>query len=322
MDSAILARVSEISKAYPLLRQVSISNDFVLKRKSNTDFNEKRLFSSKLLTNRTRANINLPLYAKNRNLFSLSLNYSHQFQQYGNVQPAELQDTKLADDKELSTNTYGFALSYVRNDSLFRLPVMYSLSIAGVTGHSGSIQKMSYMANVIFNLKRTAVSSLSVGGIFIIDPSLSIPFIPVVSYYRRFQPGQLELLIDLPQRAMLRKQFSKKSWAMLGTEVVNSVSFLNLSQYNLPSATNYSSFELKSGLNFEYEIAPKVVAGIGAGIFSTVSSRMFKTTERSNDYFLQDKIKSAPYVSISVSILPFVRSLIGAPGSSRSRLRN
>lgn len=310
IDSIILARVSEIAKAYPMLRQISVSNDLVLKRRSSTDFNKEKVFSSKLLTNRTRANINLPVFAKNRNVFNVSLNYSYQFQQYGNVEPVNTQGTAAEGDKELSTNTYGFGLSYVRNDSLFHLPVVYSLTVAGVTATSGAIQKMSYMANVMFNLKRTPVTSLSLGAIIIIDPSLTMPFIPVLSYYRRLQSSQLELLIDMPQRAILRKQFNKKSWITLGTEVANSVSFLDLGRYSLPTTTNYSTFELKNGLNFEYEIAPKVVAGIGGGIFTTVSSRMFKATGRSNEYFIRDRTKPAPYLNISISFLPFMRSLI------------
>ncbi len=37
-DSITMARIAEIAKLYPLLRQVTVSNDFVLKRNPNTDF--------------------------------------------------------------------------------------------------------------------------------------------------------------------------------------------------------------------------------------------------------------------------------------------
>jgi hypothetical protein len=310
MDSAIMARVAEMAKIYPLLRQVTVSNDFVLKRNSNTDFKNERAFSSNLLTNRTRVNVNLPVYVWKKNLLKLGLNYMHQFQQYKDLQPSVRPDSKLQGDRELTSNTYGFSLNYSRSDSLFNLPVIYSLGVAGVTSTFSAVQKMSYTGGVIFNLKRTPVSALSIGGIFMFDPSLSIPFTPVVSYYRRFQASKLELLIDIPYRAMLRKQFNKKSWATAGTEISGSVSFLDLSQYGLPVSTNYSSFELKSGITYEYELAPKIIAGISAGVFSTISSRMFKATDRSNKYFVQDKTRSAPYVSIGISILPFTGSLI------------
>jgi hypothetical protein len=310
MDSITMARVAEIAKIYPLLRQVTVSNDFVLKRNSNTDFNKESAFSSELVTNRTRVNINLPLYTWNRNVLKLGLNYMHQYQRYGNLQPAVRPGSKQEDEIAVSSNTYGFSLNYGRNDSLFNLPVIYSLGVAGVTSTFSSIQKMSYTGGVIFTLKRTPVTALSVGGVIIIDPSLSFPFTPVVSYYHRFQIPKLELLIDIPYRAMLRKQFNKKSWATAGTEISSSVSFLNLSQYGLPVSTNYSSFELKSGLTYEYELAPKIIAGIGAGVFSTMSSRMFKATDQAKDYFVRDKTRPAPYLNISISILPFARSLI------------
>lgn len=310
MDSVIMARVTEISKAYPMLRQMSVSHDLVLQRSSNTDYNKQKIFDSKLLTNRTRANINLPIYATRNDVFKLSLNYQHQSQQYNDVRPVAGLVTSLTGDKELSTDTYGFSLGYSRTDSLFHIPVLYSVNVTGVTGNFSSVQRMSYMGTLLFNLKRTPNIALSLGGSIIIDPSLTVPFIPIVSYYRRFPQNNLELLIDMPQRALLRRQFNKRSWATLGTEIASSVSFVDLSQYRLPASTNYSTFELKSGLTWEYEIAPKIVAGIGAGVFTTVSSRMFKATEKSNEYFVRDKTKAAPYFNISVSVLPFIRPLI------------
>lgn len=310
VDSIKWAMLGEYAKVYPTLRQMTVSNLLVMKRSFDTELNGSKVLSGKVFTNRVHGNLNLPLYSHKRSVVNAAFSYSNQYLDFTERRSVLIPGGKSMEDASLSPNTYGLTLSYTRSDSLFNRPVSYSLGINGVTGKSDAIQKLSYMGSFVFVLKRTQVTSLSVGGLILIDPSLSVPFIPLVSYAHTFRSSGLQLLVDLPQRAILRKQFGKKSWATAGTEIASSVSFLNLAQYNLPDETNYSTFDLKNGISFEYLVTPKMVAGIGAGAFTTVSSRMFKAREKSNDYFLNDRNRVAPYLNVSLSFLPFLKPLV------------
>lgn len=309
-DSIKWVMLGEYAKIYPTLRQMNVSNILVMKRRFDTELNGNKVLSGKVLTNRVQGNFNLPLYSRNGSVVNAAFTYSNNYLDFTERRTALAPGGKAMADASLSPNTYGLTLSYSKSDTLFNRPVVYSLGVNGVTGKSDAIQKLSFMGTMMFSLKRTPVTSLSVGGIILIDPSLSVPFIPVVSYAHTFKSSGLQLLVDLPQRALLRKQFGKKSWATVGTEIASSVSFLDLAQYSLPEETNYSTFDLKNGFNFEHMITPRIVAGIGAGVFTTVSSRMFKARDRSNDYFLNDRNKMAPYLNVSVSFLPFLKPLI------------
>lgn len=309
IDSIRMSMIREYAKTYNLLRQVSISNDVVGNTTSRLDLYKKQILTSKVFTNRTQANINLPLLSWQRNVISVNLNYAHQYLNYTSRYTGTGASATAVPDQQLNTNTYGFSASYVRSDSLFHLPVTLSGTVTGLTGETGSIQKMSYMANLVFNFKRTATTSISAGGLLLIDPSLNVPFIPVFSYWHRFSGSRLEFIADLPQRVLLRKQFNARNWATVGSEIASSVAFLNLSTYQLPRETNFSTFELKNGFTFEHLFTRHLVAGISTGLFTTVSSRLFSTSDKSNDYFISNKNHIAPYVNVSLSLLPFLQPL-------------
>jgi hypothetical protein len=236
------------------------------------------------------------------------MNYSHQYIRFTNRQLLAGPIPEAAPNKDLHTNTYGMSLTWAHSDSLLGLPISTSLTANALTGKSDAIQKFSVMGNLIFTFKRTATTSISAGGVVLIDPSLNVPFIPVFSYWHRF-PSQLELIVNLPQRALLRRAFSRRCWATLGTEIASSVAFLNLSSWQLPQETNFSTFELKNGITFEHMLSRKMVAGISAGVFTTVSSRFFSTDQKSNDYFISNKNNATPYVTVSLSFLPFTKAI-------------
>lgn len=309
IDSIKMAMIGEYAKTYPILRQVIVYNDFIGTTRSYTDYQKNRVLSGKLLTNRTQALVNLPLAAWKKNVINLNMNYSHQYIRYTDRELLDRPVPEAAPNQDLHTNTYGASLSWAHTDSLLGLPISTSLTANALTGKSNAIQKFSAMGNLVFTLKRTATTAIAVGGVVLIDPSLNVPFIPVFSYWHRF-PGKLELIIDLPQRAVLRRAFNHKCWATLGTEIASSVAFLNLSPWQLPQETNFSTFELKNGITFEHMLSRKMIAGISAGVFTTVSSRFFSTDQKSNDYFISNKNNATPYLNVSLSFLPFTKALI------------
>lgn len=304
MDSVKLYYLSEAATRYPILRPVSVSTDVIGNSSIHSNLHGKSFFDGKIHSARTTVNINLPVISWGKNSITFSVGY---LQQRISLFQVKSYNTALpVSNNVINRGTASFAFSYGRTDSLFGKPVIYSVAVIGSTSEASSVQQLALQGTMLFILKRTSSTALSLGATIIHDPSLSVPVIPVVNYWHKFKSGT-ELYADLPQRVMVRQQFSPKAWIMLGTELGGSLTFFTPKSQYLPQNINYSTLELKSGLTLEYRIFPKIIISCKGGLINPISSRSFKQGELSNDYIIDNNIKMAPFINLSVSILPFLK---------------
>lgn len=303
MDSLKTVYIRMAALKYPTIRQAGISTDFVSQTDINSEMNGKDFFEAKTKVIRTRAFLTVPISSWGKNTVSSTIVITHQHRDLNSVVNYDRQIQ--VPDLTNNLTTVSLSASISRTDSIFGKPVLLSGSVSGLTNSSFNRLRMVYTGIVSVPLFRNSVTSLSVGGIFISDPSSVAPFVPFISYSRKFARPNVELFIDFPQRVVLRKELSPKSAVSLGTELAGNLFFLNLHEATLPQKVVNTNLILKSGLTYEHLITKNVVLGISGGLFSLVTSRVLDNKAKPDDYFIKNKTGSQPYLNISLSILPF-----------------
>lgn len=308
IDSMKLAALSDYATRYPILRQGFLSTDIIGAGYVKAELNGKDLYEGQMNLSRVRSNFNIPVAHWGNNSIVSSINYQQTHFETREIRSFSAQFP--AADRSITKTAVAFTTTYGRSDSLFNHQINYGGSISGITDELSSVKRVNYSGNISVPLKRDQYSSLTVGMVVIIDPSSVFPVIPFVSYWHKYQNSSLELFVDMPSRIMLRKQMSKKSWAFFGSELGGSLYFFNLNQPAVPQNAAYSSIEIRSGGTFEYLVTPKLILGINGGIYTTASSRVFDRNAQPGDYFFKTTNGSVPYISFSISFLPFLKSVL------------
>jgi hypothetical protein len=303
-DSVKNIYMTEAAIRNPLFRQVSVSTDVIAPADMKSHYNGSPLLDGRIRQVRTSALINIPVTSWGKNSVSVSASAFQQHFSLDRVIPYQASVASIT-EKTADKLTVGLSGSFVRIDSLLGKPVVYTLSVTGLTNSTSSVKKMSYLGGMVFTLKRTAATRTSLGFLVNIDPSITLPVIPVIGYWHKFR-NDLELNVNIPQQVVLRKTFSPNFWATLGTSVSGSIAFFRNSQPGVPEDINYSSIELKTGPGLEYRVSKKFIFGINGGLFSPVQVRAFDRTKNSDDYFLKNRVQSSGFVNFTVSVLPFL----------------
>jgi hypothetical protein len=304
-DSLTLEGLSAYAVRYPQLRQGSVAVDLIGNTNVKGGLNGRDLYEGKMNITRIRSVFNVPVSHWGKNMVTATVGY-----QQHRLQTTEIKSfspTFPTTDIDVTKRTVSLTANFSRSDSIFNHPVFYSVGVSGITDEFSSIKRVNYLGVITVPLKRTQYSSLSVGVVVILDPSAVTPVITVVSYWHKYKNSALELFVDIPSRIALRKQLSKRSWASVGTELGGSLQFFELNQPSLPQHSIYSYAELRSGATFEYQATKKLILGINGGMFNTFSTRMFDRNDKPKDYFYKGSNGTSPYVSFSLSFLPFLK---------------
>lgn len=307
IDSLKMEGLSTFAMRYPQLRQGFFATDLIGKGHVKSEFKGKDLYEGEMSITRIRSNFSVPISQWGRNAVIGTIGYQQQQFRTTNITSFNPQFSNA--DIAITKRTVSLSASFTRSDSIFNKQVFYSAGIAGVTDEASSIKRLNYLATVTVPLKRNATSALTVGLVVIIDPSSVAPVVPIVSYWHKFKTQDLELFVDMPSRVALRKQLSKKAWTSIGTELGGGLLFFDLDQPSLPRNNIYTSLEFRSGATFEYLLTKKLIFGVNGGVFTSAASRMFEKNDKPNDYFFKAKTGSVPYISFSVSFLPFLKKL-------------
>lgn len=307
IDSLKMEGLSTYAQRYPLLRQGFLAFDVAGNRDVKGELNGKDLYEGKMNMTRIRSNFNVPVAHWGKSLISGTIGYQQQHFETTGIKSLDPGFSNA--DLSVTKSTLRLSANFSSSDSVFNIPVSYSFGISGVTDELSSIKRMNYLATVTVPVSRSKYSSLTVGAVVILDPSAVAPFIPIVSYWHKYKDSELELFVDLPVRIALRKQLSKRSWTSIGSELGGNLMFFDIKNPPLPQNNIYSNIEIRSGATFEYLVTKKVIFGINGGLFTTASNRMFDKNDQPEDYFYKNNNGSSPYITFSISILPFIKSL-------------
>lgn len=301
-DTAIAGKQEQAIR-YPGLRQFNVVTNVYAYGNFDAKTNDRIFSSGSVRTLRTSAFYNTPAVQWGRNSLSATFFYTYtaiEFKDNVNYLP-EPQIHPLTSDK----STIDLALNYSRSDSIFHHPVIYSLIANFISDNLGSIRRFNFNGSFSLPLIRKRNTSLSVGALLLIDPSAPVPVLPVINYYHQFSTSGMELIADLPTGINLKKQIIKNAWISAGANQNSYSTFYNSHDGLLKGKASYNTIEVRSGFLLEYLFAKKLIIGLGGGINSTVSSRLFRAGENYKSAFVQSKNQSVPYASLSLSLLPF-----------------
>ena len=307
IDSLTMEGLSTYAQRYPLLRQGFLAFDVAGNRNMKGELNGKDLYEGKMNMTRIRSNFNVPIAHWGKSLISGTIGY--QQQRFETTEVKSLDPGFSSADISVTKSTVRLSANFSRSDSVFNIPVAYSFGISGITDELSSIKRINYLATVTVPVSRSKYSSWTVGAVVILDPSAVAPFIPIVSYWHKYKASELELFLDLPARIALRKQLSKRSWTSIGSELGGNLMFFDIKNPPLPQNNIYSNVEIRSGATFEYLVTKKLILGVNGGLFTTTSNRLFDRNDKPDDYFYKSSSGSSPYISFSISFLPFIKSL-------------
>ncbi|WP_316819271.1 hypothetical protein [Pedobacter nyackensis] len=304
-DSLTAVALSEYAIRYPQLRQGFITTDVIGNSTVKGELNGNGLYQGKTSITRVRSNFSIPISHWGKNLITGTISYQQERFRTNEIRSFDPQFPSI--DQKLTKTTVGFTATYSRSDSIFNKVIIYSGGISGVTDEFSSIKRVNYLGTVSVPLSRTQYSSLTVGLVVIIDPSAVAPVVPIISYWRKYKESELELFLDLPSRIVLRKQLSKRSWTSFGSELGNSLLFFKFDQPQIPQNSIYTSIEVRTGATFEYLLTRKLIFGVNGGVLTTASPKMFDQNDKPADYFYKSKNSTAPFMSFSLSFLPFLK---------------
>ncbi|MBE9586850.1 hypothetical protein IM792_20545 [Mucilaginibacter sp. JRF] len=305
VDSIKNVYLTEAAIRNPALRQITVTTDFIGSSNIDTYLHGNKILDGNINQRRTTALFNVPVKTWGKNTVTASFSMFHQQFQLNNV-TAYQDGLPDLEGKVINKFTVGFTGSFLRVDSLFGHPVIYTASVSGLTSRASSVQKMSYLGGMIFTLKQTRNMRSSVGLLINIDPSINVPVVPLFTYWRKFE-NDMELNINLPQQAMVRKTLSPNLWASFGTTLSGSIAFFRHTNPDLPRDGNYSTIDLKTGPGIEYRVAKKIMLGFSGGLWTNLQAREFELNQNAGDYFLRNKINPSMYFNFTVSVLPFLR---------------
>lgn len=306
-DSLKMVYLSNTAIRYPLLRQGFISSEFLGKGRVDAKLDGRQLYKGESQVTRIKSVFNIPVLKFGKNRISSSISY---LQQHVDVTQVEgFKPEFPVADYNYNRSTIGLTATFIRTDSIFNRSVVYSGSISGLTDRLSKVRRFNYIGIISLNLKRTPTTSYSIGAAVILDPSSPSPFLPLFNYWHKFTSSDLELFFEVPSRILLRKQFSNKAWLSFGTELNGTLAFFSPDKTMLPQDFTHTTIELKTGPTFEYLLSKKIIIGLNGGLLTTASSRFFRKTDHPDNYFLNNNNSSVPFLSFSISFLPFIKAL-------------
>ena len=295
---------------YPRIRQFSITheeNGFGhIHSKSDGD----ELFEGNFRSASTKINMNIPVWERRNSSFIASLGAIHQFYELRDVRNFGLEGR--VNDNKIYMPMFSTGLSYMRSQPVFGKPVTLVASARGIFNPSLSRSQFTFTGLATYPFIQKKNTRLSAGLVLVLDPASPVPAFLMVSYFRKFQKSDIDLMLDLPYRLALRKQMNSKISMTFFNEMFGSNSFFDFSNPLPQAATEkltLSSMEIKSGLMAEYRISKNAVISLSGGMNYMVNTRIGKSNSRPDDYFLKNKHQPVPYAQVGFSLLPFWKGL-------------
>lgn len=288
---------------FPSLRQAAVTADLFGSGHFDSKLNDGDFANGKSRHARISTYVTVPISSWNGNAIGVSIYHTENF---FNVREASNQ---LANPKvstgSMSKSTLGLSLNYSRTDAIFHTPVIYSAVFTGMSDNLKTIRRFNFNGSIAFPLKRTSNTYLSLGALVLIDPSAPLPVLPVINYFHKLNSHGLELIVDLPQGAMIKQSLFRNAWIYLGSNYNTYVSFYESGNPALPERFSYNTIELKSGPGFEYLLGKNLILGVRGGINSIASATAIEKGSRYNDHFIKTTYKSTPAAEFRISFLPF-----------------
>ncbi len=304
-DSLRIAYIEKAAIKNPIIRQASLSGEYISSMSVKSNLYGKKFYKGDVQILRSRANLTIPLIGWSNNKISASAAFMNQQMYLSNASIRINDQETFKRDTTFSKSTMKLTIGYSRMDKLFSIPVIYGLGVAGLIDQETGKNYLTYTGLISFQVIRSQNTSLMLGMIVTKDPYSLIPAIPLISYSHLFKELGVELFVELPRRIALQKELTSKSWLTLGTELGGNPLFFNLRSDMLPRDAINNTFEVKSGITYEYRLSKKAILSLNGGFFTLASSKMVMANRVNSTITSNSNSSSVPFVNLNISFLPF-----------------
>lgn len=305
-DSIKALYLEQYALKNPLVRQFSISSEVIKRNNFSSSLYGNDFVKGDAQIIRNSVSAKIPVLSWGCNSISTGIDLYQQHVELSNVDNYNKQ--LQVDNISFNTTTTKLSLGYSRQGTMFNKSVLYHIGASSLFNDFFSESQFSATGLMLFDIKRTANTSISIGGVFLISPRPIIPAFAVINYYHRFQSVNIELTANLPYYLSLRKELSRKHSLSFVNELGGSSYFYKFSNDYLPKKGQYSAIEVKSGILYEYRLSKKLIVGINGGLLYSGNSKMYYNKSYfSKSYLIRSNASVDPYVNIKLSLLPFIK---------------
>lgn len=221
--------------------------------------------------------------------------------------------TYSKEDKSASAiflrNKYDYAAGGINGSyymSLFGKPVIISASVS-VDAWNEGWGKIYGSASAVMMFKNTRTTSFS-AGIMGMTLFSSIPVMPIIAYWHRFNNPDLSVDITMPSQFYLRYQMRNQRLSV-GAFMSSDNFYLRTNLEGAPKICYYSDAVLKPEVNYEFIINKHLYLSAHAGLSMVMKGGLYKKNRKGikvkTESHGQDKTEVEPIVKQDRSPIPF-----------------
>ena len=167
------------------LRQAGVATEVFGEGQIKSDLKGAPFYEGTYQIVRTNAFFNVPILRLRKNTISAGFAVSHQSMSIKQV--TSYDPSFPLEDIQTHNTLLDTSIKFLRVDSLFKKPVVYSVTSTALVEPSTGVTQIAASGLVSIALKKTPNTTFSVGLIGLIDPSAPLPIIPFISYFHRFK---------------------------------------------------------------------------------------------------------------------------------------
>lgn len=288
-----------LAEKFSQTRKLNISYNNYGSTNFKTYFKENYLGKNEIEnTHDVSVNINLDVLKKKKWKLTYSGYYNYQNFEYDS-------NTSFVSNPELHYLSSAFSITYF--SVLNKKPIIYNASL--IADASGEMfGRIKGLVSATYVLKADKKSVLTIGLGATIDPTNPFPVFPIVTYTKPIFNGKWRLDMVLPAKIMLQTQLGQTGRVSLGSELGTSSTYFKDNQIvNFANKFEFRQTHIKSGITYEYLLKNKIVLTAKAGVLNVIRSRVSEKGESfsDNNYLLEFKPTTAPYINLGVSFNPF-----------------
>lgn len=190
--------------------------------------------------------------------------------------------------------------------SLFNKPLIISASVS-IDAWNGGFGMVYGNISAVMAFKNTKTTSIS-AGIMGMTLFSSLPFMPIVTYWHRFNNENLSIDITMPSQFYLRYQM-KTQRISVGAFMSSNNFYLKTELEGAPKICYYSDAVLKPEINYEYIINKHLYISAHAGLSMVMKSGLYKKNRKGvkvkTESHGKEQTEIEPVVKQDRNIIPF-----------------
>lgn len=287
-----------ITNRFPATRFLNVEYEYLTPVDYKTKLYDQPWTKGKLENqNRVRVNLNVPLYKRQKWVFTGSVRYRYSYSELNDQENESAKYPTLYNDKPNGNHTFNIGLNSTYIARVFDKPLIYNLGIIGDVSQDG-FERIYASAIVSMLLKKTDRFSLTVGGLVMIDRMARYPVLPVLGLEYKITDSWL-VSVGAPQYAYIRKQFSNNRRLSFGTSLDSQRFYLYPKQFD--KSFLYTKTEIKTGLVYENYLEKHFILSVRAGMINALKGRLTPKNRSSNMEIMTSTQDAGAYFNIGIS---------------------